>query len=116
MSEVQLVLTSYPRLFCLNLNNGKLEINLPLKQVSNVRYLTDACFSFEDSYSRKQYVFRAIQGDVQMWVDTIHSMMHYLKGDVQLHLYTFVFVYYQMNEEPEQYFFADTVCVCSQKE
>ena len=79
------MLTSYPRLFCLNLNNGKLEINLPLKQVSNVRCLTDACFAFEDSCSRKQYVFRAIHGDVQMWVDTIHSMMHYLKGDGIVH-------------------------------
>ena len=34
--------------------------------------------------SKKTYVFRAIQGDVKMWVKTIKSMMTFVKGEAQL--------------------------------
>lgn len=43
-----MVLTTSPRMFCLNMHNGKLILNLTMKEVGNVVALTDRCFSFED--------------------------------------------------------------------
>lgn len=48
------MLTTNPRIFCLNLHNGKLVMNLTMKEIANVKCLTDRCFSFDDVVVRIQ--------------------------------------------------------------
>ena len=35
-------------MFCLNMHNGKLILNLTMKEIGNVVAITERCFSFED--------------------------------------------------------------------
>ena len=41
-------LTTKPRLFCFSARSGKLELNIKIKEIANVKYVTDKSFSFED--------------------------------------------------------------------
>ena len=43
-----MVLTTSPRIFCLSMHNGKLILNLTMKEVGNVVALTERGFSYED--------------------------------------------------------------------
>ena len=90
--EDQMFLTTKPRLFCFSARSGKLELNISIKEIANVKYVTDKSFSFEDIVvgtlagdhvqNNKTYYFRAAHGDVKMWVDTINSMIHYVNGEM----------------------------------
>lgn len=113
--EDQMFLTTKPRLFCFSARSGKLELNISIKEIANVKYVTDKSFSFEDIVvgtlagdhvqNNKTYYFRAAHGDVKMWVDTINSMIHYVNGEMcNVCLYQI-----GMSEEPENYFFAERV-------
>lgn len=47
-------LTTKPRLFCFSARSGKLELNIGIKEIANVKYVTDKSFSFEDVVVRSR--------------------------------------------------------------
>ena len=47
-------LTTKPRLFSFSARSGKLELNIGIKEIANVKYVTDKSFSFENVVVRKQ--------------------------------------------------------------